>query len=214
MRYKMISNDVNNRTFGMYPYVWWDNAFPNEELDNVVNYFTDTCDENLMSGKTFSSGDEKHDEIRRSKIAFVNKDDKNSWIFERLNNVVVDINESFFGFDLYGYDAIQYTMYNGEDQGMYDWHMDVSLGPADLMNIRAHMRKLTFVMLLSEPGNDFAGGEFEINSGMGSNGRPMRAEIAKGRIVAFPSFLLHRVAPVLSGTRRSLVWWVEGPKFR
>ena len=74
MRYKMISNDVNNRTFGMYPYVWWDNAFPNEELDNVVNYFTDTCDENLMSGKTFSSGDEKHDEIRRSKIAFVNKD--------------------------------------------------------------------------------------------------------------------------------------------
>ncbi len=36
----------------------------------------------------------------------------------------------------------------------------------------------------------------------------------KGRMIFFPSFLIHRVAPVTQGIRRSLVIWVTGPKFR
>ena len=43
---------------------------------------------------------------------------------------------------------------------------------------------------------------------------PMRAEKARGTLIAFPSYVLHRVAPVTSGIRKSLVIWVAGPEFR
>ena len=35
----------------------------------------------------------------------------------------------------------------------------------------------------------------------------------RGRIIAFPSFMIHRVTPVVEGIRRSIVVWVTGPKF-
>ena len=43
---------------------------------------------------------------------------------------------------------------------------------------------------------------------------PYRAHKARGTLVAFPSYVMHRVTPVTSGTRKSLVAWVAGPKFR
>ena len=35
-----------------------------------------------------------------------------------------------------------------------------------------------------------------------------------GAATVFPSYLAHRVAPVQSGVRRSLVAWAYGPAFR
>jgi PKHD-type hydroxylase len=43
---------------------------------------------------------------------------------------------------------------------------------------------------------------------------PTCAHRARGTLVAFPSYLLHRVTPITSGTRKSLVAWVSGPVFR
>ena len=36
----------------------------------------------------------------------------------------------------------------------------------------------------------------------------------KGTIIIFPSFIRHRVTPVTKGVRKSLVVWVDGPRFR
>ena len=36
----------------------------------------------------------------------------------------------------------------------------------------------------------------------------------KGTVLIFPSFYKHQVQPVTSGTRHSLVTWVEGPHWR
>jgi PKHD-type hydroxylase len=71
---------------------------------------------------------------------------------------------------------------------------------------------LSITLLLNEPGIDFEGGNFEINKGS-----PTEVDIVdmkKGMLIAFPSFLIHRVAPVTKGTRKSIVIWVQGPKFR
>jgi PKHD-type hydroxylase len=35
-----------------------------------------------------------------------------------------------------------------------------------------------------------------------------------GLVCFFPSFLLHRVKPLTSGTRKSLVTWLAGANFR
>jgi PKHD-type hydroxylase len=72
-------------------------------------------------------------------------------------------------------------------------------------------RKLSIAMLLNTPGEDFEGGEFQIN-GWREN-KPINIDIRKGRIIAFPSFMIHRVCPVTKGVRKSLVIWVSGPKF-
>jgi PKHD-type hydroxylase len=39
------------------------------------------------------------------------------------------------------------------------------------------------------------------------------ASQAKGTIVIFSSFILHRVTPITEGERRSIVGWVSGPPY-
>jgi len=36
----------------------------------------------------------------------------------------------------------------------------------------------------------------------------------RGMIVAFPSYVLHRVTPCTKGTRKAVVAWTTGPQFR
>jgi len=36
----------------------------------------------------------------------------------------------------------------------------------------------------------------------------------RGLIVAFPAWTLHRVTPVVKGSRQSLVAWISGPAFK
>jgi PKHD-type hydroxylase len=74
-----------------------------------------------------------------------------------------------------------------------------------------HDRKLSLIIQLTDP-SEYEGGDFQFDSDIP---QPDPAEIKqRGTVIVFPSFLRHRVTPVTSGVRRSLVSWVEGPKFR
>jgi PKHD-type hydroxylase len=111
---------------------------------------------------------------------------------------------------LNGYQNFQYTVYDSREKGKYDYHMDSNIGG----NLNSHNeeRKLSLTFLLNEPNVDFRGGEFQVNSGAEKNAETV--ELPKGRIILFPSFIIHRVKPVTYGTRKSIVVWVVGPKFR
>lgn len=199
----MISNDpyVKNRL--TFPWVWWSDGFSEDELNKII--LLGDANE-LVKGVTTDGNEDK---VRKSKVKFFNADPTNQWIFDRFNNIITSINDKFYGFNLYGYDQFQYTVY--KDDGRYDWHMDTVMGN-ELKGLEHRgTRKLSIVMLLNDS-SEFTGGEFEINSSTESN--PLTIEMARGRIVAFPSFMIHRVKPVLSGVRKSLVIWVEGPKFK
>jgi PKHD-type hydroxylase len=127
--------------------------------------------------------------------------------------VIQQLNEQFYGFDLYGYDTMQYTEYESVEGGKYDFHMDTIMGrnvPVDMQT--QGIRKLSLTIALNEPGVDFEGGHFQINQGQEIDAE--NVELKKGRIIAFPSFMLHRVAPTTKGKRKSLVVWVLGPKFK
>ena len=68
-------------------------------------------------------------------------------------------------------------------------------------------------------GSMYEGGdlEFDLRDGKGektSNVRACKEIRPRGSIVVFPSFLLHRVKPVTSGVRYSLVVWSSGEPFR
>lgn len=115
-------------------------------------------------------------------------------------------NRNYFGFDIDYVQDIQHTTYKADEQGngKYDWHIDTFWnGPT------AFDRKVSLTIQLSDS-SDYEGGDFEIE-GHYPDTNMLRQ---KGTVIVFPSFLRHRVTPITRGIRKSLVSWVEGPKFR
>jgi len=207
----MICNDPLRKRRVTYSHAWWNGAFTDVELKHIQNF----CDE-LEPEKAMTIGNENIEEIekiRKSEISFFSRQDSNFWIFDRLNQVIDNINKQFFDFDLYGYETCQYTVYDSSYEGKYDWHVDINLGDDFLSKSwEKSTRKLSIVLLLNEPEKDFTGGELEIH--FGKEEKSLTLPMQKGTIMSFPSFMAHRVKPVLSGVRKSLVIWVEGPKFK
>jgi PKHD-type hydroxylase len=139
------------------------------------------------------------DSYRVSKIVWIEPEEASHWIYHRLGVLFVQANRHY-GLELTGLvDALQYTVYGPGEH--FDWHID--LGPG-----QTSARKLSMTVQLSPPG-DYSGGELEFINAPGPN---VARDI--GAATVFPSYLAHRVAPVQSGVRRSLVAWACGPAFR
>ena len=76
------------------------------------------------------------------------------------------------------------------------------------------LRKLSISVGLNE---DYEGGEFEIHSIKGTKEEPYdirKLRLPKGSAIIFPSFQLHKVHEVTKGTRKAIVAWFFGPKWR
>ncbi|MBM5781907.1 MAG: 2OG-Fe(II) oxygenase [Pelagibacterales bacterium] len=201
-----IYNNTKLTSSAIYSQVYWHDFFVKEDIDRIVQY----CKTNDLNDSTVSNNAVLDNKTRISKVNFHNPNAQNQWIFDRINFGVEDINNKFFHFDLYGYDYFQYSEYEGEKLGKYNFHGDMFINDESLS--QPLTRKLSLSLLLSEPGVDFEGGEFQINSGLEQEAKTL--EMRKGSLVAFPSFMIHRVAPVTKGVRRSIVLWVVGPKFK
>ncbi|WP_339949146.1 2OG-Fe(II) oxygenase [uncultured Albimonas sp.] len=149
-------------------------------------------------------GGRRQSEIRRARIAWIEDLPETDWISSRLARAFAEANRAAFDFAVESFEErAQVALYDGSEQGGFDWHSDVGEGPL------ARRRKLTVVVQLSAP-DDYEGGELELNG----DGRPRVADRAQGAAVAFPAFALHRVAPVTRGRRWSLTLWAHGPTFR
>ena len=111
-----------------------------------------------------------------------------------------------FGFEVFDMDdkqVLNYNTYSAEKQQKYDWHTDYNTGN-NYWNI-----KLTVLINLSE--DNYKGGEFEIFNGDIYEVKELNKP---GNIIMFKSFLNHRVKPVLSGTRKTLTIFIDGPSFK
>lgn len=203
-----ICNNPWERSVVTYPYVWWDNAFTDDELTRIIDF----CEGKGLERAEVLGIDAASpavDDGRRCNIKFHQRNDDTAWIFERMNTVVEGLNDQFYGFALNGYGVFQYTSYDAAERGHYDWHMDTCLGRVGLLATMVEPRKLSLTLVLND---DFEGGEFMVN--LGQEASAERVLTPRGRVVAFPSFVIHSVRPVTAGIRRSLVVWVTGPKFR
>ncbi len=140
---------------------------------------------------------------RRSTIRWLSPNGIHRDIHDTIMEYVRLSNRDNFGFDLWGISELQFTEYHGTQDGHFGWHHDV-----DFLNQSPFDRKLSVVIQLSDP-SSYQGGLFDFFN----LPNPTGFEI-QGSLMVFPSFYPHRVLPVISGTRYSLVAWVEGPKFR
>ena len=139
--------------------------------------------------------------IRRSQTVFLGKEEY-GWLYRRLFEAAVELNRRFFCVDISDVEGnVQLACYDASNRGFYDWHTDFG----DV----APRRKISISIQLSRS-EDYEGGDLELLF----RGQPARAERARGTLIAFPSFALHRVTPVTRGTRWSLVAWITGARWR
>ena len=188
------------------PIAHWDNIFTNDELDEISNYCS-----RIGTDKSATIGVNKfhNDDVRSSSIKFHNLNVDNEWIFQKLLMGCDIINQQFYNYDLYGFNYFQYTQYNGQGSH-YDYHSDMFYGNEINHWTETMPRKLSFSLILSDP-KDYEGGEFEVM--IGKQGQTKIPQ-ARGRLLGFPSFIVHRVNPIITGQRKSLVFWALGPKFK
>jgi PKHD-type hydroxylase len=184
-----------------HPFVTWENAFTDEELDKLVAYADQLPKNPAVVGSV--DGVTAAPEIRISNVAWVHMLPGTQWIYDRLAFIARQLNGQFYQFDLYGFsEDLQYTVYDGETDGHYTWHIDSGVS-------EMAPRKLSFVLQLSDP-SDYEGGDLEVYS----SAEPSKITKQRGLIAAFPSYRLHRVTPVTSGIRKTLVVWACGPSFK
>ena len=177
------------------PWAWQDSVFSPDECDEIIEMGER---QNLIRGGTF---DQRRDNYRDSFVTFLYPSIVTEWVFRRIAATAQMFTDRYFGFDLTGIqEGIQFTRYNAPGEHYHE-HVDASYGTAT--------RKLSLVVQLSDPA-DYEGGSLELLH----LAEPTVMSSKRGTALAFPSYTLHRVTPVTSGTRYSLVVWVTGPPFR
>ena len=181
------------------PLIVWKDAFTPAEVDAIVAW-----GDKLEPMKAEIIGrKENADHLRITRVAWMERNPATEWIYARMEEIVLRINSEFYKYDLYGVvEAFQYTIYEGSEGGHYNWHVDMGK-----QNVEP--RKISLSLQLSDPAT-YEGCRLVLEAGDG----PYAAEASRGTIIAFPSYVLHRVTPIESGTRKSLVIWVAGPEFR
>lgn len=138
---------------------------------------------------------------RRSRVRWVNLSADTMWIFQRLADVIWNVNKVRYQFDLTGlHEGLQIAEYG--PGAFFNWHKDHGPGVHTT-------RKLSITVQLSDE-SDYEGGTMEFLHG------PKIEPAAKslGTAIIFPSYIMHRVNEVTAGTRRSMVAWVSGPPYR
>ena len=183
------------------------NVLESHECDSIVNCLSDL---KPIQAKVGNMNIEVNDTLRNSNIVWIpygnEESQKYDWIYRKVSNLVATVNNTHFQYDLIGFDAIQYTIYDTKDKnGFYDCHKDI------VIHDGGTIRKLSFTIQLSDP-SEYEGGEVLIYDN--NLHTPFEVSKQKGTVMAFPSYLLHEVKPVTKGIRKSLVVWVVGPAFK
>jgi PKHD-type hydroxylase len=178
-------------------YSFWNNAFSKLECETIINI---AKNKGLIKGKT--RGDIK--DVRDSKISWLYPVDGMDWVFRRVTDITINLNERFFKFDLFGInEGFQFTNYEAPS-GKYGKHVDRA--------INMPVRKLSISIQLTDP-EEYEGGELNLYAG-GEDKECETMDKTQGTLIMFPSYVLHEVMPVTKGTRNSLVTWVTGKQFK
>ena len=175
------------------PYMIWESAFSENNIKNIV----EQGEAQILEKATTYAGEGS--EVRKSKVSWFSD---NLDMRDQLWDFILEANRQW-GFDVSKYADIQYTVYEGTDNGHYNWHTDV-----DWASPIPSQRKISLTVQLSDP-IEYEGGDFHLQGAQLAPNYKMR-----GTVLAFPSYQYHMVSPVTFGIRRSLVAWFEGPSWR
>ncbi len=177
---------------------WVEGLFTSDEIAPILEMYQG----NEKSEAELSDEGLNNPELRKSKVSLLQPDNPaHSAFIHKLAQLAIQINHQRYHFDLSGiYEPLQIAEYTEGD--FFDWHSDFGNG-------QASTRKLSLSVQLSEP-DTYTGGDLQFKV----NTNQINAPRSKGSVIIFPSFIQHRVTPVLTGSRKSLVAWITGPHFK
>ena len=192
-----IKSDFNN-------FYYYSQVFSNDE----ISYLEQMVHENYTFSKgkvgTVELGNLDSSVYNNRDIAYLPPNNDTKWLYEKLEQLVVQANEALFNFSITNVtDLIHYVIYP-ENGGHLDWHMDIG-------KLGVNRRKLALTVQLSDP-SEYDGGEFEV--WFGGSEEFVEVPRQKGDVIIFPTFLMHRVKPIIRGQRKALVFWTGGEPFR
>lgn len=179
--------------------MWFDTFIPKEIVDLIERDCRDYEDSALVaqvrSGVNLNTRDSKTSWIPQS-----------HWIGGFCMSYVLKANRDNYQYDITDIDGgeMQYTIY-GPGQ-YYNWHIDAGIDSLE----EGCVRKLSFILQLSEP-DEYAGGEVQL---LNEQDKMYILPKRRGTFCVFDSRTKHRVRPIESGTRKSLVGWVNGPRWK
>jgi len=191
-----IKLDLLEKNDNMTNYYFFKRYFTNEQIEGIRELASHypAIDGNV-SGTINKS-------YRTSEINWIPLNKETHYLYENLLRLAKKANKEMWNFHLSTIkDDLQFTTYKAENEGHYDWHMDFG-------GERSSTRKLSMVVQLSDP-DDYTGGKLQFMI----NREIINAPNQKGTVIFFPSYLMHRVTKIESGTRNSLVCWFHGPPF-
>lgn len=209
-----------------YYYYYFHSVISPKLCDDIIKH----CSSNLQVAKIGGESDEKDkpdkwwaegktiEKKRKSQVAFF--DDR--WIYKEIQPYVKLANNlAGWNFDWDWTEQAQFTKYGLNEH--YGWHCDSYSEPYQDVpqGMVGKIRKLSVTVSLSDP-EDYEGGDLEFdfrNNHDYDFTKTDNKEICKkakvrGSIIVFPSFVWHRVTPVTSGTRYSMVMWNLGAPWR
>lgn len=150
--------------------------------------------------------------VRDSTIKWIQHSESTKWLFDEIETMVIEMNKQMgWHFAIESMSPLQYTIYRPGQ--FYGWHPDV-----DVKRIKKQ-RKISFSIMLDDP-EEYEGGEFVFynttcHPDYTDTHKTIKYEkIEKGDAILFPSFVWHKVDPLVRGTRKSLVGWIEGPGWK
>ena len=175
------------------------------------------CQELIRLGQAEPQSDgtimaaEKHTKkdytARKNKVSHI-PFDKASKIYSDLLGWMQLVNRNRFGFEgMQMHEAGQYSEYSKGD--FYNWHIDLGVNAIPVPPVR----KISLSLLLNDP-KEFEGGELEIFSRADDTNDNFVFKLKQGQALFFASFHVHRVKPITSGNRKSLVMWFGGTPFK
>ena len=159
--------------------------FLEEEVDQIIE---------IGDALVLSEGKIKDDRvdhsIRNSRIAWIHPNTETHWLFSR----AILVFKSSLPFS--SLQSMQYTVYDSKGSH-YDWHRDIGSGD-EIMKARINVA----VLQLSDPG-DYKGGVLQIKH----ENQVIDVMKMRGMTTTFPIQLEHKVTPVTSGIRKTLIMW-------
>jgi PKHD-type hydroxylase len=202
-----------------WEYWYFNKVLSKKFCDKVIKEGLKRKKEKAIIGKHASSKSMSKKElktlksIRDSDVVWMN----DQWLYDEIHPYINKANQQAeWNFQTDWCESFQFTLYKKNQ--FYDWHQDCFDEPFTSGNENkiGKIRKLSATILLNSP-KQFSGGELEFSFIK----NPSESEIIKckeitepGSIIVFPSHQWHRVAPIIKGTRYSLVLWCLGAPFK
>ena len=204
-----------------YQSIWYYTDLPEKVVDLIEEDLSEKFEPQMGDSKLY--GDALNKEKRNSQNAWI---PTTHWCAGFLWHYIQRANRENFLYNLRNIDgeSMQFTRY--EAGQFYGWHNDAGLATQykpvsvgnrseglgkDFMNENIEIiRKLSFTLQLSDP-DDYEGGNVQF---LDESGKSYFAPRQRGCLVLFDSRTSHRVLKVTKGTRKSIVGWTVGPRWK